>query len=113
MAVSVVHPLVADVILSAQGGWDGMVGFQQVSISKVQSAAWTLPILHAQKPGFLACHQGVVFQPLGPVNEIAVVGTRRALDLHEALDSGQFVGPDPALAIGRCVGSPVAARAAC
>ena len=67
VAMFMVDPFVAQVILSAQGGWDGVVDLQQVSILEVESAPWALPLLYLEQLCLFVVHERVLFQPSCPI----------------------------------------------
>jgi hypothetical protein len=56
MAMSMVHPFVAQVVLTTKSSWNDVVGFQDVTIFKVESTSWTLSFLKGEKLCFLAPH---------------------------------------------------------
>ena len=75
VAVAMIDPFVAEIILATEGKGDTVVNFQQVIISKKETASWTLPFLKSEQFGFLASHQGMLFEPLRPVHQITIIGT--------------------------------------
>jgi hypothetical protein len=70
-----IDPFVAEIILATEGKGDTVVNFQQVISSNKEAASWTLPFLKSEQFGFLASHQGVLFEPLRPVHQITIIGT--------------------------------------
>jgi hypothetical protein len=46
MAMTVIDPFVASIVLSSKSGWDNMIDFEQITITKVESTSWALPLLH-------------------------------------------------------------------
>ncbi len=85
MAMTVVHPLVADVVLSPKGERDGMVEFEDVSVLKIEAASWALPLLKCEKFSSFASHQGMLLESFGPVDQVSVVGTSLASDFGVVL----------------------------
>ena len=75
VAMSVVHPLVTDVIPSPKGNGDGMVEFEDVPILKVEAASWALPFLDSKEFGSLASHEGVLPESFGPVDQVSIIRT--------------------------------------
>ena len=75
VAMSVVHPLVADVVPPTQSRWYGVIDFQGVSVLKVEATSWTLPFLESQKFCSLASHQGVLLESFRPVDQVSIIGT--------------------------------------
>ena len=82
VAMSVVDPFVADIILPAESDRDDMVNFQNVFFSEVELASWALPFLKSEQFRFLASHQGMLFKPLRPVDQVPIVWTCLPSDLH-------------------------------
>jgi hypothetical protein len=85
VAMSVVHPLVADVIPSPKGERDGMVEFENVPVLKVEAASWALPFLDGQQFCSLVPHEGVLSESLGPVDQVSIVRTGMASDFDMVL----------------------------
>ncbi len=82
VAMPMVHPFVGEIILSAQGGGDAVIDFQDVLVAKVETTAWALSFLQSQEFCFLAAHQGMLLEPLCPVDQVSIVGTRLSSDFH-------------------------------
>ena len=74
MAVSVVDELVPVIVLSAQGSWDEVIDFQEVSILKVESTSWASPLLCLKQLCLLIVHKRVLPEPLRPVQEVSIIG---------------------------------------
>ena len=49
VAMPMVHPFVGEIILSAQGGGDAVIDFQDVLVAKVETTAWALSFLQSQE----------------------------------------------------------------
>jgi hypothetical protein len=77
-----VHPFVGELILSAQGCGDAVIDFQDVLVAKVEATAWALSFLQSQKFCFLAAHQRMLLEPLCPIDQVSIVGTRLSSDFH-------------------------------
>jgi hypothetical protein len=60
VAMSMVHPFVASLILSAKGCWDNMIDFKDVLISEVEATSRTLPFLKREKLCLLVFLERVV-----------------------------------------------------
>ena len=65
MAMSMVDPFVTYIIFSSQCERSTVICFQGISVLKVESASWALPLLESEKFRFLGLHKGVVFQSTG------------------------------------------------
>src|SRR5262249_48381015 len=89
-----VNPLVAPVVLTAKGGGDAVINFQEVSISEVESASWALPPLCLEQLCLLVIHEWMLVEPLGPVQEVPVVGAGSSFDLHVVLAVRFRMAPD-------------------
>lgn len=85
VAMPMVHPFVGEIILPAQGGRDAVIDFQDVLGAYVETTAWALSFLQSQEFCFLAAHQGMLFEPLCPVDQVSIVGTRLSSDFHVVL----------------------------
>jgi hypothetical protein len=73
-------------VVPSKGLRNDVVYLQHVSISYVQSTESTPSLLELQQVAYLAIHQWMVFQPLRPVHQVAIVGTGRTSYLSMALD---------------------------
>lgn len=85
MAVSMVDGLVSGIVLSAQGSWDEVIDFQEVSIVKVESASWASPLLRLEQLCLLVVHKRVLPEPLRPVQEVSIIGAGVSAYLHVVL----------------------------
>ena len=94
VAMPMVHPFVAEIILSAQCGGDAVIDFQDVLVAKVETTAWALSFLQSQESCFLAAHQGMLFEPLCPVDQVAIIRTRLSSNLHIVLEKRVRMLPD-------------------
>jgi len=68
VVMPMVQPFVREIILSAQGGGDAVVDFQDVLVAKVEATSWALSFLQSQELGLLTPHHWVLFEPLCPVD---------------------------------------------
>ena len=50
-----------------------MIDFQEVSILKVESASWTLPLLYFKQSGLFIVHERVLLEPFRPVQEVSII----------------------------------------
>ena len=73
MAMPVIHPLVAPLVLSAKGCRDNMIDFEQITVTKVESTSWALSFLHLKEFGLVVVHQWMLFEPFYPVEQLAIV----------------------------------------
>src|SRR6266498_3183758 len=73
VAMSMVHPFVVPIILSAERCRDDRIGFENVSILKVESTSWALSLLKCEKFCLLTLHEWVLLESLRPIDEIAVI----------------------------------------
>lgn len=85
MAMTMVHPFIAFIILSAKGSWNDMIDFQDVLVSEVEATSWTFPLLKREKLCLFVFHKRMVLQSQGPIGEIPVVRTRFPSHLDIAL----------------------------
>ena len=71
-----------------------MIDFQDVLVAKVEATARALSFLQSQEFCFLAAQQGMLFEPLCPVDQVAIVGTRLSSDFHVVFVQRVRVLPD-------------------
>ncbi len=64
VAMPMVHPFVVPIILSATRGRDDRIGFENVSILKVESPSWALSLLKCEKLCLLTLHEWVLLESL-------------------------------------------------
>ena len=67
MAMTMIHPFVVPIVLSAKSGWDKMIDFEQITVTKVESTSWALPFRHLKELGLVVVHEWMLFQPFGPL----------------------------------------------
>jgi hypothetical protein len=94
VAMFMVDPFVAQVILPAQGGWDGVVDLQQVSILEVESAPWALPLLYLEQLCLFVVHERVLFQPSCPIQQVSIIRACSPSYLHIVLSVRFRMEPD-------------------
>ncbi len=73
MAMPVIHPFVAPIILSAKGCRDYMIDFEQITVTKVESTAWALPLLGLKELCLVVVHEWMLCKPFGPVEQISII----------------------------------------
>src|SRR5216684_2342246 len=83
-----VHPFVVPIILSAERCRDDMIGFENVSILKVESTSWALSLLKCEKFCLLTLHEWMLLESLCPINEIAVIRACLPSDFYIVLTMG-------------------------
>ena len=67
MAVAMIHPFVAQSVLSSEGQWDAMVNFEQITVSKVESTSRALSFLDLKELCLFSIHEWMLFESFGPV----------------------------------------------
>ena len=67
MAMPVIDPFVAPLVLSAKGCRDNMIDFEQITVTKVESTSWALPFLDLKELGLFVVHEWMLFEPFGPI----------------------------------------------
>ena len=85
VAMPMVHPFVGEVVLAAQGGGDAVIDFQDVLLAKVETTSWALSFLQSEEFGLLTAHQGMLFEPLCPVDQVPIIRTGLPSDFHRGL----------------------------
>ncbi len=85
VAMPMVHPFVGEVVLAAQGGGDAVIDFQDVLLTKVETTSWALSFLQSEEFGLLTAHQGMLFEPLCPVDQVPIIRTGLPSDFHRGL----------------------------
>ena len=73
MAMTVIDPFVAPIILSAKSGWDNMIDFEQITITKGESTSWALSLLYLEELCLFVVHKWMLFQPFYPVKQVAII----------------------------------------
>jgi hypothetical protein len=73
MAMTVIDPFVAPIVLSAKSDWDNMIDLEQITITKVESTSWALSLLHLEELCLFVVHEWMLFEPFYPVKEITVI----------------------------------------
>jgi hypothetical protein len=86
MAMAVQQEFVAEFFSSTFTLWRDVINFHDIGVLKEQSTPATFSLLLTQQCPFHSIAHGVVFEPLAPIEEIAIVGTGRSLDFDVLLD---------------------------
>ena len=73
MAMTVIDPLVAFIVLTAKSGWDNVIDFEHITIAKVESTSWALSLLHLEELCLFVVHQWMLFKPFYPVKQIIII----------------------------------------
>ena len=73
MAMTVIDPFVAPIVLSTKSGWDNMIYFEQITIAKVESTSWALALLDLKELSLFVVHEWMLFEPLCPVEQVSIV----------------------------------------
>src|SRR5579859_7933959 len=95
MAMSMQGPVVVGEILAALAGRRGVVDINQALRGKGQATGGTRALLFRQETPQGRGGEGVVFQALSPVRQVAVVGRCPSPYLHVTLDVRVGVVPQP------------------
>lgn len=85
MAMPVIHPFVASLVLSAKGCRDNMIDFEQITVTKIESTSWALSLLHLKELRLFVVHQWVLLEPLYPIEQITIVWARVSPDQYVVL----------------------------
>ena len=85
MAMTMIHPFVVPIVLSAKSGWDNMIDFEQITVTKVESTSWALPLLDLKELGLFVVHELMLFQPFCPIQEVSIVGACVSPDQYVVL----------------------------
>ena len=72
MTMSVEYLAVAKGISSPLTLWDNMIDFPDISILEDESTVAAFPFLIFEQPCELAFNQGVLFEPLTPIEKLSV-----------------------------------------
>ncbi len=73
MAMAVIHPFVAPLVLSAKSCRNNMIDFEQITVAKIESTSRALSLLHLKELRLFVVHEWVLLEPLYPVEQIAIV----------------------------------------
>lgn len=80
MAMSVIDPFVAPIVLSTKSDWDNMINFKQITVTKGESTSWALPLLYLKELCFFVIHEWMLFEPFNPVKQVAIIWAGVSLD---------------------------------
>ena len=97
MAMSMQQEFVAEFFSSAFTLGGDVIDFNDIGVLKEQLAPTTFPLLFAQEHALDPIEHGMGFESLAPIEEIAIVGTGRSLDLDVLLDVRLSVFPQRCL----------------
>jgi hypothetical protein len=73
VAMTVIHPFVAPLVLSAKGCRDNMIYFEPITVAKIESTSRALSLLHLKELRLFVVHEWVLLEPLDPIEQIAIV----------------------------------------
>ncbi len=85
VAMPVIDPFVAPLVLSAKGYRDNMIDFEQIAVTKGESTSWALSLLDLKELGLFVVHEWMLFQPFCPIQEVSIVGACVSLDQYVVL----------------------------
>ena len=71
--MTVIDPFGASIVFSAKSGWDNMIDFEQITITKVESTSWALSLLHLEELCLFIVHEWMLFRPFYPVEQVAII----------------------------------------
>ena len=97
MALSVEQAFVAEFFSFTLTLWGDVVEFNNIGVLKEQLTPTTFPLLFTQERPLHPIEHGMGFESLAPIEEIAVIGTGRSLDLDVLLDVRLSVFPQRCL----------------
>jgi hypothetical protein len=97
MAMSVEQAFVAEFFSSTLTLWGDVVDFNNIGVLNEQLTPTTFPLLFTQERPLHPIEHGMGFESLAPIEEIAVIGTGRSLDLDVLLDVRLSVFPQRCL----------------
>ena len=93
MAMAVKQAFVAEFFSSTLTLGSDVVDFKNIGVLKEQLTPTTFPLLFTQECPLHPIEHGMDFESLAPIEEIAVIGTGRSLDLDVLLDVRLSVFP--------------------
>jgi hypothetical protein len=73
MAMAVIHPFVAPLVLSAKGCRNKMIYFEQITVAKIESTSRALSLLYLKELRLFVVHEWVLLEPLYPLEQIAII----------------------------------------
>ena len=93
MTMSVEQEFVAEFFAASFALWSNVVNFNDISVLKEQLTPATFPLLLSQEHSLDAVAEGMCFESLAPVEQVAIVRAGRSLDFDVSLDMRLSVFP--------------------
>ena len=101
VAMSMEGKLVTEFLSPSFAFWSDVIDFDVVRFAEHQTTPPTLALLLVKQHGECPSRHWVVFESLAPVEEIAIIGTCRALDFHMSPDFRPSM-PSQDILVGSC-----------